>query len=366
MSTVSPSAAQIRPKTPVTPPDRSPVLRRLQRAAGDRDLSSLSDRLATLSELVAWDASEIDTAIASLPTSDRHVHRAAHHLLALGGKRLRPVCVVLASRLGGELPESRHDLAIAVELVHCATLLHDDVVDEGDVRRGAEASRVLFGNAASVFAGDWLLVEALRRVRATRVDEALGRLLDVIEEMIVAESLQLEARGTLNLSEDRYFQVVEGKTAALFRWAMFAGASAAGLSPAQRDKLEAFGRHLGVAFQLIDDLLDYAGDADVTGKALFTDLREGKATYPILYAAKHDAEVRALALRAMKEGHGPEGHRHNAALLAKLRELGALKACRELADDHANQARAILLELPRTPARDALLTVTDAIVTRDR
>src|SRR5262249_22155884 len=140
-----------------------------------------------------------------------------------------PLCVALAARAGNGFGAAARQLAVAVELVHTATLLHDDVVDVGDTRRGAPAARVVYGNAASIFAGDWLLVEALRRVRAAAVPDALDRLLDIIEEMIMAESTQLDRRGVMVADRAAYFRVVEGKTASLFRWALWAGGRAGGL-----------------------------------------------------------------------------------------------------------------------------------------
>src|SRR5262249_50298820 len=148
-----------------------------------------------LADLVNDDMAELEESLSAIHLSPNLAHRAAGHLLDLGGKRLRPVCVALSARVGSGFGRAARDLAVAVELVHHATLLHDDVVDLGDLRRGSPAARVVYGNAASIFAGDWLLVEALRRVRAAGVDETLDSLLDTIDEMVCAEALQLEYRG---------------------------------------------------------------------------------------------------------------------------------------------------------------------------
>ena len=156
------------------------------------------------------------------------------------------------------------------------------MVDVGERRRGEPTARVVYGNAASIFAGDWLLVAALRRIAAAGVEGVLDRMLAVIDEMIVAESIQLERRGNVAGAREDYFAIVEGKTAALFRWAMIAGARSAGLPPAAEAALERFGLHLGVAFQAVDDELDYA---DGTGKDPLADLREGKVS---IAAAERD------------------------------------------------------------------------------
>ena len=249
---------------------RADVLRRLESICRDRDMTSLGRRLEDLAGLVHADMASLERDLA-LPDGPRAVHAASAHLVALGGKRLRPMCVALAARIGSGFDARARALAVAVELVHNATLLHDDVVDLGNTRRGAATSRAVWGNAVSIFAGDWLLVDALRRVRAAEVPGTLERLLDVIDEMIQAESLQLERRGRLETGRETWERVVEGKTAALFRWAMYAGGRAGGLGERAADALERYGHHLGVAFRAVDDLLDLAGEAATTGKALFAE-----------------------------------------------------------------------------------------------
>jgi len=182
-------------KVATTPSTREEVLPVLSAIADGQALSSLSARLAELRELAGSDMAETEADLATLHRPANIVAQSAHHLLDLGGKRVRPLCVALAARVGaGFSPAARH-LAVAVELVHAATLLHDDVVDVGDTRRGKPTARTLYGNAASVFAGDWLLIEALKRVRQAAVPGVLDKLLFVIEEMIHAEAVQLKNRG---------------------------------------------------------------------------------------------------------------------------------------------------------------------------
>src|SRR5258705_9905143 len=174
-----------------------PVLDRLAHVSGARGARDLADRLASLNRWVRGDLVEFAAELASIPRGARVVHAAAHHLLDLRGKHLRPLCVALASRFGTGFTESARGLAVAVELVHSATLLHDDVVDLAERRRGEPTACVVYGNAASIFAGDWLLVAALRRIAAAGFDGLLDKMLSVIDEMIVAESVQLERRGKL-------------------------------------------------------------------------------------------------------------------------------------------------------------------------
>jgi octaprenyl-diphosphate synthase len=343
----------------------SDVLTSLQAVCDSQGLDDLSAHLADLAELVKWDMASLEQGIQSLPVGESVVHKSAHHLLEIAGKRLRPMCVVLASRLGQGLDERTREFGVAVELVHCATLLHDDVVDDGDKRRGVPAARTLYGNAASIFAGDWLLVDALRRVRAAEMPEVLVRLLDIIDEMIFAEAIQLENRGKIDARMRTYMRVVEGKTAALFRWAMYAGAKAGGLDPEACKSLEDYGRHLGVAFQLIDDHLDYAGDGSTIGKSPFTDLREGKMTHPVIVALERDPSLRATVEELVTADAGEIQEEARIRLLTALDETGALASTREVAIREADAACRALSGLPESRAKEALFTVARATVHRE-
>jgi len=335
------------------------VLDRLAHVSTARGAPSLGERLASLDRWVRADLIAFEAEVAALPRGARVVHSAAHHLLDLRGKHLRPLCVALASRFGEGFTEKARGLAVAVELIHSATLLHDDVVDVAERRRGEPAACVVYGNAASIFAGDWLLVAALRRIAAAGVDGVLDRMLAVIDEMIVAESIQLERRGNVTCTREDYFAIIEGKTAALFRWAMIAGARVAKLPPAAEAALERFGLHLGVAFQAVDDELDFA---DGTGKDPLADLREGKITYPLVVAIERDAALHARLVALLAD---PQPRRDElAAIAATVRATGALGATRALAEEHVERALAVLDELPAGPPRDALVTVALASLER--
>ncbi|MCB9645897.1 MAG: polyprenyl synthetase family protein [Deltaproteobacteria bacterium] len=338
------------------------VLRDLTAGEG---LTGLSAALAQLRAYVGEDLERVEHELEHVPRAQDVVGRSLHHLLTLDGKRLRPLCVALAARIGRGGGPAVVRLATAVELVHSATLLHDDVVDDGTLRRGRPTARVLYGNAASVFAGDWLLIEALRRVQGAGVPGVMEALLATIDEMIRAEALQLECRGRLVLDEDVYFRVVEGKTAALFRWAMQAGAAAGGLAPEAQEALMAYGMDLGVAFQIIDDALDLAGDAEATGKALFTDLFEGKMTYPLLVGAEADPALRGLVEDAMASEAGVDA-KVATKVVAALRRTGALEATRKKAEAHARRAGEHLEAVPDGVARRALTLVAQAAVHRSK
>lgn len=350
------------------------VLDRLSHVSVARGAPTLAQRLASLDRWVRSDLQAFEHELDVIPRGAKMIHQAAHHLLDLRGKHLRPLCVALTSRFGEGFTEAARSLAVAVELVHSATLLHDDVVDMAERRRGQPTSSVVYGNAASIFAGDWLLITALRRIRASGVAGVLDQMLNVIDEMIVAESVQLERRGKIAGAREDYFAIVEGKTAALFRWAMLAGARVAGLTPAAEAALEKFGFHLGVAFQAVDDELDFATsgrEADFssasprgegTGKDALADLREGKITFPLVVALEREPTLRARmeALLASESVTADE----LAAIAHTVRATGALTATRTLAEEHVQHALAALEVLPAGPAREALVTVALASLER--
>lgn len=322
-------------------------------------------RLGDLEAWLADDMQALEAELAVLLGGVSIARLSARHQLDSGGKLLRPMCVMLAAKLGrGFGIEARH-VAVAAELIHNATLLHDDVIDLGERRRGAPAARVVYGNAASVLAGDCLLVEALKRIQRCDEPGLLHGALETIEKMIAAEAVELENRGHLNIRRTDYFRVIEGKTAALFRWAMMAGATAGRLTPERRADLERYGGHLGRAFQLVDDLLDVSGDPRVTGKTAFTDLRQGKMTFPLLLVLERDVVLRREVERFVR-------HRADTSLPDPLRErlrqglvtTGSIDDCRTLARESADDAIACLASLPDGPCRAALAILAAASANR--
>jgi octaprenyl-diphosphate synthase len=343
------------------------VLEALQGVSRREGNAALEERLADLRAFMQDDMAHVERALADLDLRETPMHRSAFHLLDAAGKRLRPMCVALAARIGDGFGPAAREYAVAVELVHNATLLHDDVVDLGDVRRGTPTSRMLYGNAASIFAGDFLLVEALLRVRRSGDLAVLDRALAVLGEMLEAESLQLARRGRVDGTVHDYLRVARGKTASLFRWAMFAGARAGGLPVAACSALERYGEDLGVAFQVIDDVLDAAGDERSTGKTVLSDLREGKATYPLLLAMDRDRDVRD----AVREAGSTAGVELDAAVAARvargLVSTGALEDARAYARMLAHRAAAALGEIGRDgPAVQALAGIAAALPERTR
>lgn len=343
------------------------VLDQLARLCGARGLERLGgeiDQLAALGARVDQDLARIEREIGTFPREDGPVSRTANHLIDLAGKRLRPLLVAVIARLGGELTPAAVELAVAVELVHSATLLHDDVVDLGAIRRGAPTARLVYGNAASIFAGDWLLVDALRRVRKSRIPGVLDTLLAVIEEMIRAESIQLETRGQLVADRATYFRILDGKTASLFRWAAGAGGRAANLSPEVLSALERYGSHLGIAFQVVDDVLDLTGDAVTLKKSLLVDLEEGKLTYPILIGLERDPEILPTLEELSSHPIGASFDALAARVLASLSRTGAVEAAMDFARSELVATRESLAPLPRGEVRTLLELIAEAAVGR--
>ncbi len=363
------------------------------RAAG---LDELAARFASLADWLGTDLAALESGLeqAGLDASTA-ARRAAQHLLQQPGKRIRPLVVLLAGRLaavvdGPDTPETDgdgarragatvrpvqqqlRDLAIAAELAHAATLLHDDVIDQGDDRRGAPTARVLVGNAASVLGGDHLLVEALRRVDRAAVPGAMTELIEVIDQMVEAEALQLARRGAIDDSLafeaeaalDAWTQVARGKTGALFRWAMRAGGRATHQPAEVIDQLGAFGAALGEAFQLADDALDIAGDPARTGKPALTDVREGKPTWPLVVAVQRDPGI-APALRALATAQEFDPVRAD-ALRQRILATGAVEATWQRAQAVATAASATLRACCSGPACEALVAVVEAAAWRDR
>jgi len=291
---------------------------------------------------------------------------AARHLVAAGGKRVRPTVTLLAAgACGGDLAAAV-PYAAAAELTHSATLLHDDVIDDGPERRGRPASRVLWGNAVSVLSGDWLLTRALELVSAVPArSAALPALLATMRRLVEGEVLQLSLRGTFAATEKDYLDVVGGKTGSLFGWAAAAGAWSAGLTGRIPEALARFGEGVGLAFQLVDDALDYAADPRLLGKRLGTDLAEGKATLPLIRACAAEPGLRDRLAGVLEcPGAEAEAERVAAEVIASVQRVGGVEAARALARQHTEAALDALALLPEGPYRTALHDAALALTER--
>jgi octaprenyl-diphosphate synthase len=295
--------------------------------------------------------------------AEEKLRAAARHLVGAGGKRIRPMVSLLAcGACGGEM-RAAVPYAVAAELTHSATLLHDDVIDDGPVRRGQPASRVIWGNAVSVLSGDWLLTRALEIVSAEPArSAALPPLLRTMRRLVEGEVLQLSLRGGFQATEKDYLDVVIGKTASLFGWAAAAGAWAAGLTGRVPDALVRFGEGIGIAFQLVDDALDYAADPELLGKRLGTDLIEGKATLPLIRACVADPSLRDR-LRAVVDGT-VDAEAVAGDVIDVVKRVGGVDAARALAREHTRDALAALEEVPDGPHRRALREAAHSLTER--
>ncbi|MET0350033.1 MAG: octaprenyl diphosphate synthase [Rhizobacter sp.] len=280
------------------------------------------------------------------------INQISHYIISAGGKRLRPMLVLLFSNALGFQGRERYELAATVEFIHTATLLHDDVVDESDLRRGRQTANALFGNAASVLVGDFLYSRAFQMmvsVNRMRVLEVLADATNVIAE---GEVLQLMNMHDADLAVDDYLKVIRFKTAKLFEASARLGAVLAGAPADVEDACASYGRSLGTAFQLVDDLLDYEGSTSQLGKNVGDDLREGKPTLPLLVAMERGTpDERALIRHAIEHGEVTR----LAEIVDIVRRTGALDATREAARLEAEKARVSLSALPSSPHKEALI-----------
>ena len=329
-------------------------------AAPERVGDRSANRLADVRALITRDMADVEALIG------RHVEAgvapatdSARHLFEAGGKRVRPMALLLAHACWSPVDDKARGLAAAAELVHMATLLHDDVIDDGDQRRGRPASRRVWGNAVSVLAGDLLLVEALR-LGSSAAPATWQELVATLGLLVDGEVVQLRGRLAVSLDESTYFDIVRGKTASLFEWALRAGAREGGAPDAAIEALGNFGRHIGVAFQLVDDVLDYDGDAAATGKSMLADLVEGKVTLPLIRAAALDPQAIASLVAEVRGGDADAAQR----LGARVRASGACQVVRELAREETSRALACLQILPECRSREVLADVARGLAAR--
>jgi octaprenyl-diphosphate synthase len=320
--------------------------------------------LPAIQALAAADMAAVDALIRRRLASDVVlVNQVAEHLVAAGGKRLRPMLLLLAARALGHGGPDAHQLAAVVEFIHTATLLHDDVVDESDLRRGRKTANALFGNAASVLVGDFLysrsfqLMVELDRLPVMRI------LADTTNAIAEGEVLQLLHVRNPDTDEPAYLKVIERKTAVLFAAATRLGALLAGADESTQQRLHDYGMALGYAFQIADDVLDYSADEAALGKHLGDDLAEGKATLPLIHAILHSDDATRARLRAIVEAGEVEAMPE---VLAAIEATGGLAYSRSRADDYADAAERALDGLGDNDAVAALRGLARYAVRRDR
>jgi octaprenyl-diphosphate synthase len=311
---------------------------------------------------VADDMRQVDALIRERLDSDVVlVRQVAEYIVAGGGKRLRPALLLLTAGAVGFRGAARLELAAVVEFIHTATLLHDDVVDESQLRRGRSTANAAFGNAASVLVGDFLYSRAFQMMVGLESMRVMRVLADATNTIAEGEVLQLMNCHDPEVDEQRYLDVVRRKTAKLFEAAARLGGILGASAPGLEEGLATYGMHLGTAFQVIDDVLDYSGAAQETGKSLGDDLAEGKPTLPLIRAMQAGSPAqRALVRRAIVEG----GRADFAPVLAAINATGALEYARAAAEREAAVAARAIAGLPDSAHKDSLLELASFSVTR--
>jgi octaprenyl-diphosphate synthase len=292
------------------------------------------------------------------------VSEITSYLLGGGGKRLRPALLLLSARYSGSRSNSAIRLATVVELLHSATLIHDDVIDSADTRRGRPSANSRWGNHRSVLAGDWLYMQSFQMALEERNFRILDVLIDLTQKMVEGELIQLAKIGRIEVTEEDALQLATYKTACLFSGCARLGAILGGWEGADELALAEYGRYAGLAFQLVDDLLDFTASAEQLGKPVLSDLKEGKVTLPLIYAMENGhADARAMVSRVLQEKEfdsiRPE------TIVALVQESGALDRARSLAYDYANRAKACLDGRRDSEYARALLTLPDFILERE-
>ncbi|WP_445495340.1 octaprenyl diphosphate synthase [Photorhabdus sp. SF281] len=319
--------------------------------------------LESIIKLTADDMAAVNEAILSQLNSDvTLINQLGYYIISGGGKRIRPIIAILAGRALGCQGDRHITVAALIEFIHTATLLHDDVVDESDMRRGKATANATFGNAASVLVGDFIYTRSFQMMttlNSMRVLKLMSEATNVIAE---GEVLQLINCNDPDISEDDYMRVIYSKTARLFEVAAHSSAILSNATPEQEAALQDYGRYLGTAFQLIDDLLDYDADSDTLGKNTGDDLNEGKPTLPLLHAMNHGSpEQSALIREAIEKGNG----RHLLeTVLTTMRQCGSLEYTRKRAEEEADKAIAALQVLESSPYKQALVGLAHIAVQR--
>ncbi|GKX56637.1 octaprenyl-diphosphate synthase [Leminorella grimontii] len=317
-----------------------------------------------ITQLAEKDMAAVNAAILAQLNSDVVlINQLGHYIISGGGKRIRPTIAVLAARALNYEGDGHITSAALIEFIHTATLLHDDVVDESDLRRGKATANAAFGNAASVLVGDFIYTRSFQMMTSLGSLEILKLMSAATNVIAEGEVMQLINCNDPDITEENYMQVIYSKTARLFEAAAQASAILANATPEQEKALQEYGRYIGTAFQLIDDLLDYSADGVRLGKNLGDDLNEGKPTLPLLHAMHNGTPERAAQIRgAIEQGNG----RHLLEeVLETMRQCGSLDYTQRRAEEEANKAIAALACLPDTPYKTALESLARLSVHRD-
>jgi octaprenyl-diphosphate synthase len=346
------------------PIGNKPVGSRSPKANADRTAGPAAAGIGPLLGLVADDMEKVNRLILSKAGSDvAMIPEVARHLIDSGGKRLRPMLTIAAAQMCGYEGENHILLAASVEFMHTATLLHDDVVDESNMRRGKLAARMVWGNQASVLVGDFLLGQAFRMMVEAGSMQALDVLSHASTVIAEGEVMQLSTAKNLDTNEDEYLAVIRAKTAALFAAAAEVGPIIAGSNKATVSGLRSYGANLGLAFQLIDDVLDYGGSSTDMGKNVGDDFREGKITLPVVLSCRRGSDDERVFWReALTGGKNDDANLHEAISL--LHRHNAISDTIARARHYCEMARDALAPMKSGAHKDALREVLDFCVNR--
>jgi octaprenyl-diphosphate synthase len=316
-------------------------------------------------DLVRADLTEVEREIGlESVASVEAVNYINQYLQSGGGKRLRPILVLLSGRLLGEVNPGLIRMAAVVEMIHTATLVHDDVIDLAKTRRGRPSINVVWGNHTSVLAGDWLYMQAFQIALRERHFPTLDLLINLTQMMVEGELLQLERVGKIGVTEADYMELIDRKTACLFSACARLGAISVGAGEAVEARLGEYAWNLGIAFQLVDDMLDFTSREKILGKPVGNDLREGKVTLPLIYALETaDVEERKLVETVLADGNYDQVP--FSKILHLLNRHRGIERAQERAESFTEKARAIIAEFPESPYQRGLAAVTELVTARD-
>ena len=317
-------------------------------------------------ELIANDLTAVEVKLTEHTASEySFVDMAVQHVVEGGGKRLRPILVVLSAKVCGYQGSDAHTLAAVVELIHVASLVHDDVLDEAAIRRGRETLQTKWGNKVAVLVGDYLHARVLSMLVARRSDDpAMAILADTTQAMCEGEVIHAYKSGDFDISEAEYLKIISFKTGKLIAASCTLGAHLGTTDPQQIEALTTYGQQIGTAFQIVDDVLDFTEDTDKLGKNAFGDLREGKLTFPIIHAR---SVCNADEKQTLEKVLNPNTDEAEAIAFVEslFQQYGVETHCLKVAQDYADRAKAALAALPETPARLALEQLADYVVSRE-
>ncbi len=316
-------------------------------------------------ELVREGLRCVEEELACHARSDIHlVDCIGRYIQDSGGKRVRPALLLLSSRLCGYEGHLAHKLGAVVELIHAATLVHDDIIDDAKVRRGRTSVNAQWGNEITVLMGDWLYMTSFHLALGQRHFRILDILTDVTRKMIEGELIQLSLNGSLDITEEQHLDISKRKTAFLFSACAEIGAILGSAGEDREELLRHYGLNIGIAFQMVDDVLDFTSDESTLGKPVGSDLREGKLTLPLIYLLRDgNQQYREMVQKAL--GENGSGTEHREAIIRLVRHSGSVDRVLAKAHGYAMKARSHLEKFPECEARNALMAIPDFIIRRD-